>query len=270
MTTMSGGTVTVSGNTYNVSAEADFSYNSGSNLLTVTITNTQTSSGGAPGNLNGVLPSDMMLAAIAWGQNSQANLSASSGVAADTASVSSGSSLLNGTGGSTTLCGMSSTDVSCGFAFDQLSYSAGGQSFMAGISSIGYGTGCTTANAGSFFQKCDVPNFAPSGGSGTIGGILNGNGIPFAPGDFVTRGGIGATNNTIPFVVTSAQFVLSASGLFSLSQIGNVDFVYGADTPVNFGVGVGTVPEPGFYGALAIGMFGLCWAFVRRRAKAQS
>jgi hypothetical protein len=274
----------------NLAASAEFVYNSNLNTLTVTITNL-----GNHGTATAYHASDL-LGAVLFGNTALSALSASATNPVNTSVANAvinpqtgapaqafGSTVTGTPNSSGNPCQVSAsgpnTDVSCGYVFE-----AGLNSALNGLDN-----GITSSGYYPVFASIAggiQANFSPQGATGPnqayIDGVLNG--IPFAPSDVVTYdsgnticANLGSTTCNYPVVNQYAVFTLSVNGTFNLSSIGNLGFQYGTDQMTNPFFSVAgptpaptTVPEPGFYGALAIGLGGLLCAVRRQRAKLQS
>jgi hypothetical protein len=198
-----------------------------------------------------------MLSAIFFGTTSlQSILSPSSAEAATTY------------GGTPCSGGTDANDVRCNWGFNNGSTFApvsGPNSLTNGLSTAGFGSGLfSDANFGLGTAALD----------GFNGGTVHG--IPVAPSDISSSNCSGSSClNSLPAAKGSITFLLniatSAQSTFNLSYFDDVTFQYGtslSDFEINE-LNPQSVPEPGFYGALSLGISGLFWALVRRKTKTQ-
>ena len=164
-------------------------------------------------------------------------------------------------------------DVGCQWGF--LHPDTGQGEFVNLLTTSGYSLtyqGVSGGNADPNFGSGSNTNYKQ--GNGPVNVHLDGttNGIGILPGNG-TYSSANTSADDVAYVGKEAEFALTgiASGLTDAqlaALIGQVRFQFGTDATTDYFQS--NVPEPGFYGALALGMSGLFWALVRRRAKTQA
>jgi hypothetical protein len=240
------GVVTGTGTLSGDSAEAVFSWDAGTHQLEVALSNHATDLAGIAQSLTGVL------FGVTGGTVDAQPLSTTTithSSATDTFPNITGSAtnhdgyLCSGSGGSTT-CAYDS-----GITVSQMISTSGGW---------GYGTTSLISGSG-------LVAGAPSG-SGKPLGIVNDN---IDPGDGLGNNG---TNGHNPWALATT-FVLHVSGTPTALDLSHLTFLFGTSgdsvadgTPTPFSL----VPEPGYYGALALGLSGLLLALHRRKKSIRS